>query len=108
MSNKTIDEKSKKNYLKEKRRLLSIIVGAEDAKQLSDEFYNSTLQSSFENFVNTFENSYLQKICKTGKTAMDREYYKQSTSKLQIIAGIMIATLAITVIAGLIIVNSIH
>jgi len=108
MNTEIIDEKSKKAYLKEKGKLLSMIVGIEEAKRLIDDFFTLKHNSPLSDLVSSFENSYLQSMCNTAKTSMDREYYKQSTSKLHIISGIMIATLAISVIAGLIIASSIH
>lgn len=101
MNTEFVDEKPKRAYLKEKGKLLSAIVGVDEAKRLTNDFFSMKHNSPLSDLVTSFENSYLQSICNTAKASMDREYYKQSTGNLNIISGFIIATLAISVISNI-------
>ena len=95
-------EKAVKAYLKEKERQLTFIAGAEESKALMDSFYEPIKDKDLRYVVEAFEGSPLQKICEAAKASMDREYYRQTSEKLNSIYMAMVGLLIISILAGVV------
>ena len=100
------EENCVKNYLIEKKKQLSPVIGEKNANAIVDKIKEENLGKSLQEIVDLFKNHKLDDVCETGKAITMRKIQIEKLSHLKVIKTIIVIFTIITVIGVLITVGS--